>query len=143
MLGGVAWPSFTLHTAGDPAVERMDWVYPVLLWANTTLGLMSFYALGSRTQTGRSLLTVTRLPDLPVLDPRQLTAGQIEQAENIFHQFTDREFLPARKASVDETRIALDRAMLSDLLGLGEEVVDRVDVIRDQWCREPHLTGAA
>ena len=41
VLGGRAWPSFTLHRSDEPAEEREEWVYPVVLWANTTLGLMS------------------------------------------------------------------------------------------------------
>lgn len=140
-LGGRAWPSFTLHAEGEPAVERMDWVYPVLLWANTTLGLMSFYTLGTRAQAVRSSLSLTRQPDLPVLDPRTLTPGQIAEAAAIFGEFKDREFLPARKAAWDETRRDLDAAVLTRLLGFGDETLERVEVIRDQWCREPHLTG--
>ena len=140
-LGGRAWPSFTLHTEGGEAVERMDWVYPVLLWANTTLGLMSFYTLGNRIDPGRSSVSVSRLPDLLVLDPRALTPAQIKEAKTIFGEFEERQFLPASKAAEDETRCDLDEAVLTRLLGLGDEVLERVEVIRDQWCREPHLTG--
>ena len=146
-LGGRAWPSFVLHADGDPAVERMDWVYPVLLWANTTLGLMSFYALGYRSQPQRSVVKLTKLPGLLVLDPRSLTPDQLRKAEDIFNKFTTGEFSglefkPANKAAWDDTRKQLDEAVLTDLLGYGQDVLNRVDVIRGQWCNEPHLTGA-
>ena len=122
-------------------MKRVNWVYPALLWANTTLGLMSFYALGSRTQLKRSCLTLSRLPNLPVLDPRALNPAQIKEAKTIFGEFEERQFLPASKAAEDETRCDLDEAVLTRLLGLGDEVLERVGIIRDQWCREPHLTG--
>ena len=141
VLGGRAWPSFLLHT-GDTYTERMEWVYPVVLWANTTLGLMSFYFTGTRTQKRRSNLTITRLRELPVIDPRLLSPNQLKLAETIFHRFQGREFMPANMASQDLTRQALDRAILADLLELDLEVLKRVDVIRDQWCREPHLWRA-
>ena len=141
-LGGTAWPSFILHPRGRPPVEKMDWVYPVLLWANTTLGLMSFYLLGSRTQAGRSRITITRLPELLTLDARALTPDQISMAKTIFFRFQHREFMPANMANQDLTRQALDQAVLVDLLGINGPLLERVAVIRDQWCREPHLTGA-
>ena len=141
-IGGTAWPSFILHPKGEPPVENMDWVYPVLLWANTTLGLMSFYLLGSRTQAGRSRITITRLPELLTLDVRALNPDQLSMAEAIFFRFQHRDFMPANMAYQDLTRQALDQAVLVDLLGLDGPLLERVAVIRDQWCREPHLTGA-
>ena len=141
VLGGRAWPSFLLHT-GDTETERMEWVYPVVLWANTTLGLMSFYFTGTRTQKRRSNLTITRLRELPVIDPRLLSPNQLKLAETIFHRFQGREFMPANMASQDLTRRHLDQAVLIELLELDLEVMYRVDVIRDQWCREPHLWRA-
>lgn len=142
VIGGRAWPSFILHEQGEPAVEKMDWVYPVVLWANTTLGLLGFYALGTRTQAGRTSLSSTRRGNMLVLDPRRLTGEQLTTAEDIFTRFKDREFKAAREASTDETRKALDAAMLGELLGLDGDVLERVKVIRDRWCREPHLTGS-
>ena len=45
------------------------WEPAVLSWANTTLGLVAFWWRGSRQQRGRARLSITSLPDLPVLDP--------------------------------------------------------------------------
>ena len=141
-LGGTAWPSFILHSKGEPPVENMDWVYPVLLWANTTFGLMSFYLLGSRTQAGRSRITITRLPELLTLDVRALNPDQLSMAEAIFFRFQHREFMPANMANQDQARRDLDQAVIVDLLGINGPLLERMAVIRDQWCREPHLTGA-
>ena len=109
------------------------------LWANTTLGLMCFYITGSRTQAGRSTITISRLPELPVLDVRELSGDQLRLAETIFHRFQNREFLPANQAHRDLTRRDLDQAVLAELLKLDAEVLERTEVVRDQWSQEPHL----
>ena len=140
-LGGRAWPSFMLHAEDGPGKEAEEWIYPVLLWANSTLGLMSFYILGTRNQPARSSLTITRLPELPVLDPRQLTDNQLIKAADIFQEFKDQKFQQANMAAWDPVRKDLDRALLLDLLNCEQEALDRVDIIRSQWCREPHLVS--
>ena len=138
-IGGTAWPTFTLK---DPRWETV-----VLLWANTTLGLVAFWWAGSRQQIGRSRLTVTRLPELPVVDPRALTAGQLDQAQAVFDRFQGEEFLPANEAYRDDIRIALDEAVLTGILGLGtgadgkKQICESLQVLREQWCREPSVHG--
>ena len=138
-IGGRAWPSFTLHPKDNKRVEKMEWVYPVLLWANSTLGLMSFYITGTRNQKGRSSITVSRLPELLVLDPRKLSEEQLSKAENIFKQLKDKEFMAANMADRDPTRQELDKAIICELLGHPKEVLERLEIIREQWCNEPHL----
>ena len=139
-IGGRAWPTFTLR--------KPEWEPAVLLWANTTLGLVAFWWVGSRQQRGRAILTITRLPELPVLDTRKLAPGQLAAAEQIFDRFKDREFLPANEAYRDPTRIALDKAILIEMLGLhdiagtdADEVMESLKVLRNQWCREYSVHG--
>ena len=139
-IGGTAWPTFTLHdTKWEPAV---------LLWVNSTLGLVAFWWIGSRQQQGRARLTVTRLPELPVLDPRALAPKQLAAAEVIFDRFKGEEFLPANEAYRDPTRMALDEAVLIEMLGLhdiagtdADEVMESLTVLREQWCREHSVHG--
>ena len=132
-LGGRAWPNFKLHDE--------SWETPVVLWSNTTLGLMSFWWLGARQQQGRAILTLSTLPNLPVLDPRRLTDAQHAAAARLFAEFRDREFLPANEACRDETRQALDRAVLVDLLALPDDAMAPLDLLRRQWCAEPTVHG--
>ena len=133
-IGGRAWPTFKLHD------ER--WAPAVLLWANTTLGLISFWWAGSRQQPSRSNLTISRLGELAVLDPRTLTAEQVSAAAEIFNLISADRFLPANEAWRDETRQELDRMVLTDLLGLdATEVMPALAVLRYQWCLEPSVHG--
>ena len=132
-IGGRAWPNII------PA--RDEWTVPLVLWSNTTLGLLAFWWIGSRQQQGRAILTITQLPSLMVLDPRTLSKKRIAQAEVIFERFKKAKFLPANEAYRDDTRKALDRAVLVDLLRLPETTLEPLSILRDQWCTEPSVHG--
>lgn len=132
-IGGRAWPNFL-------CIEPY-WEIPLVLWANTTFGLLSFWWIGTRQQQGRAMLTISRMPSLPVLDPRILTDAQLERADAIFDEFQERTILPANEAWRDETRQALDRAVLIDLLRLPEDIMEPLALLRRQWCAEPSVHG--
>ena len=133
VIGGRAWPNFRCY---EPAWEAV-----LLLWANTTLGLISFWWDGLRTQQGRSVRSISMLPRLLTLDPRQLSEDQIARAQQILDRFADRMFLPANEAYHDETRHELDRTVLVELLELPESVLASLENVRLQWCAEPSVHG--
>lgn len=132
-LGGRAWPNFLMDSRKNEIVTT--------LWANTTLGLILFWWSGSVQQAGRAILTISRLPELLVLDARTLTDEQFTRADGIFNEFRERPFLPANEAYRDENRLALDEAVLVGLLGLPESILDPLAVLRRQWCAEPTVHG--
>ena len=132
-IGGTAWPNFLC--------SDLRWETPLVCWANTTLGLICFWWIGTRQQQGRARLTISKLPGLTVLDPRSLTSIQLDHAEEIFTQFRERRMLPANEAWRDEARKGLDRAVLIDLLGLTEDVLEPLTLLRHQWCAEPSVHG--
>ena len=132
-IGGTAWPNFLL--------ERDEWTLPLVLWANTTLGLIAFWWIGTRQQQGRARLTITQLPRLTVLDLRILSKKQIAQAKDIFERFRGKTFLPANEAYRDDARKALDRAVLVELLQFSEAVLEPLSILRNQWCAEPSVHG--
>ena len=133
-IGGRAWPNFLLN---KEAHEK-----PLALWANTTLGLFLFWWKGARQHPGRSILTISALPDLPALDTRKLNKKQIKYAAVLFDEFKERKFLPANEAYRDETRKDLDKAVLSGLLGLNwKKIEDSLSLLRKQWCEEPTVHG--
>ena len=132
-IGGTAWPNFLCFD--------QNWEKPLVLWANTTLGLIAFWWIGTRQQQGRARLTISKLPALTVLDPRQFNVAQLGRAEAIFEEFRERPMLPANEAWRDGARKALDHAVLIDLLGLPEDVMEPLAVLRHQWCAEPSVHG--
>ena len=135
-LGGTAWPNVIPR---EPLYEM-----PLLLWSNSTLGLILFWWQGTRQQQGRARITITKLPEMPVLDPRTLTKEQTDRCRDMFQGFKDRVFLPANEAYRDDTRKALDRALFlgsASVLQLDPELEEGLDLLRDQWCAEPSVHG--
>ena len=132
-LGGRAWPGF------QP--QREEWTSAIALWANSTLGLMAFWWMGSRQHQRRAITTITALPELPVLDARTLAPEQLLRANAIFQRFRTQTLLPANEAYRDDTRKALDRAVLVELLELPEAILPPLDNLRRQWCAEPSVHG--
>ncbi len=132
-IGGRAWPNFLC--------EEPRWEKALTFWANTTLGLIAFWWVGSRQQQGRASLSISRLPELTVLDTRTLSPKQLARADSLFDEFAGRDLLPANEAWHDETRQALDRAVLLDILDLPEDILEPLDLLRRQWCAEPSVHG--
>ena len=135
-LGGTAWPNVIPH--------EQCYEIPLLLWSNSTLGLILFWWQGTRQQQGRARITVTKLPELLVLDPRTLTEEQTNRCRIVFDEFEDRAFLPANEAYRDEVRKDLDRALFfgsASVLQLDPGLVEGLDLLRDEWCAEPSVHG--
>lgn len=132
-LGGRAWPNFIMNNVEH---EKL-----IVLWFNSTLGLMVYWWTGSRQQPGRTIMTITTIESLLSIDPQQLHRKKAKKAEDIFEQFREVEFLPANESYRDANRMALDEALLVELLGVSEDVVDEFDLIRRQWCAEPSVHG--
>ena len=135
-LGGRAWPNVIPH--------EQDYEMPLLLWSNSTPGLILFWWYGTRQQQGRVCITVTKIPELPVLDPRALTEEQTNRCRTVFEAFKDRVFLPANEAYRDQARKDLDRALFlgrASVLQLDPGLEEGLDLLRDQWCAEPSVHG--
>ena len=138
-IGGRAWPNYRLGGADGAHVATREKL--VALWMNTTLGLVGFWWLGTRQQQGRAVLTITRLGDLTSIDPRRLSMEQMRKATAIFDEFGDYDFRPAHEAVDDPARCRLDEAVLGDVLGMPSALLDRLAVLREQWCAEPSVHG--
>ena len=132
-IGGRAWPNVRF------ADDHFDPVFP--LWGNCTFGLLLFWWRSSRQQSGRGAMTINGIESLPVLDFRTLSDHQLTAAEEIFNEFRDRELMPAYLADADPNRALLDRRVVCDLLGFGEDVYEGVRRLAAKWCAEPSVHG--
>ena len=131
-LGGTAWPNVLPH--------QDQWTWSLLLWANSTLGLMMFWWTGTRQQQGRARMTISRLPELNVLDPRRLSVLQLQQCRAVCDEFRSRSLLPANEVYRDPARKELDSA-LWHVLELPRNLLSNLDLVREQWCAEPSVHG--
>ena len=133
VIGGAAWPGFVC----DEEKHEIS----IVLFANTILGLIAHWWVGSRTQKGRSMISVTKIPDMITIDPRLFTREQFAVADDIFNRFKEKDFLPANEAYHDTVRKELDQAVLIELLGLPESIKESLDLLRHKWCSEPSVHG--
>lgn len=131
-LGGTAWPNVLPH--------HEQWTWPLLLWANSTLGLMMFWWTGTRQQQGRARMTISRLPNMMTLNARCLSDTQLQQCRAFCDEFRNRSLLPANEAYRDPARKELDSA-LWDILELPRNLLSNLDLVREQWCAEPSVHG--
>ena len=138
-IGGRAWPSFQ-PTADDEA-ENESWEKALCAWLNSTLGLLGRWWVSNRQQKGRANVTVTTMGSIPVLDLRAIAADQRQALASVFDHFETRPMLPANEAYRDEARQELDKAVLCEVLGLPDSILDPLATLRLQWCAEPSVHG--
>ena len=132
-LGGVAWPNIIFPD------NRFD--YAFVLWCNSTLGLLQFWWHSNLQQSGRGRSTIHHTSTLPVLNFRTLTDAQLATAQAIFDDFRDKELQPAYLADADANRALLDRRVVCDLLGFGEDTYQAIRRLAAKWCAEPSVHG--
>ena len=131
-IGGTAWPNLRPR---DSTFE-----IPLLLWSNTTLGLMLFWWFGTRQQEGRARLPISTWPDILTLDVRKMNQLQLHEFDSIFKNFQSRDFLPANEAYRDTARQELDKEVLT-ILGVSDRAMEAFDLLRNKWCSEPSVHG--
>lgn len=132
-LSGLAWSGIKSHN------KKFD--IPIILWANSTLGLMTFWWNGSRQQAGRARLSLKKFPYLPILDARKLSNAYLDCMEEFFKQISTQDLLPANEAYRDDVRKSIDRFLLIDILKLPLETLESLSMIRLKWCCEPTVHG--
>ena len=132
-IGGTAWPNVSFED------ERYDYAFAV--WGNSTLGLLSYWWHSSRQQDGRGRTTMRTIETMPILDLRALSDAQLDTAREVFEEFRGLELRPAYLADRDANRALLDRRVVCDVLGLGEDVYDGVRLVAGKWCGEPSVHG--
>lgn len=132
-IGGRTWPTLQMH---DAEKEKVTCV-----WMNSTLGLVSYWMESNRSQGARGSTTVTAIPNIPTLNPSDLSPNALRAAVTIYEDMSRLKMLPANEAYRDEVRQELDRRILTEVLELDEESVDQLGIMRNQWCAEPTVNG--
>lgn len=132
-LSGLAWTGIKCH--------EDKYNLPIVLWANSTIGLMTFWWNGSRQQGGRARLSIKKFPFFPVLDGRKLSLEKQQKIDKFFEEIRSQDLLPANEAFCDPVRQRIDRFLLIEILELPDEVLASLDLIRMKWCCEPSVHG--
>lgn len=136
-IGGRAWISIKLPTADQEKV--------LVLWGNTTLGLLMYWWHASKQQAGRGSLAKSALQDLRVLDVTTLSDAQLAQAAALFDDLKYLPLKPLHELDSDANRKLLDRRFYGEVLGLPDSMLadgGPLDILRQKLCREPSIRGS-
>ena len=139
VMGGRAW---TALMCNDSDVKSA-----LLIWCNSTLGLLTRNCYAQTTQQGRATMQVKAIANFPVPDfsantpagehARTVARNRIEELSAMRLQPISYSFRDARRHSIDE--------VVLEMLGLNaDELAARtVATLRNHLCREPSVHGSS
>ena len=134
-----------VNTLPNVAFPNEVYEYAWALWGNSTLGLLCHWMQAGKQQQARGILGRMTLRSLPTLDVTQLTPAQLAIAARIFHELKHQPLRPFNEMTADPVRQNLDRRLLSEVLGFGEEehpeVHEGLALLRKKLCAEPSIHG--
>lgn len=135
-IGGRAWQSIRLDS-----VEQEK---TLVLWANTSLGILLRWWHSNREQAGRGNVVKTAMEDLPILNIAALTAQQLAKAVEIFDDTCEKALLPLHEIDKDPVRKELDERFARDVLGITSAILEPngpMDLLRKKLAQEPSIRG--
>ena len=137
--------SIGVNTIPNVAFANSEYDYVWTLWGNSTLGLLCYWMHGNKQHSGRGQIRLTALRAMPTLDMRKLDETAIQNAKNIFGEMKYKKMVPFNQMDEDPVRWELDRLLLSQVLGFGEEthseLHEGIRILRERLCKEPSIHG--
>jgi hypothetical protein len=135
-IGGRAWLSIRLSSV---ELEKA-----LVLWANTSLGLLLHWWHANKQQSGRGSIGKTALQTLPILDVTALKPNQLVEAVKLFDAMSNQQLLPLHEIDRDPIRKELDEKFVRNVLELSEPILmpgGPLEVLRMKLSREPSVRG--
>jgi hypothetical protein len=135
-IGGRAWLSIKLSS--------VDQEKALVLWANTSLGMLLRWWHSNKQQSGRGNIGKSTLQTLPVLDVTALKPKQLHAAVKLFDAMSEMELLPLHDIDKDPVRQELDEKFARDVLGLPAPMLapgGALELLRRKLAREPSIRG--
>ena len=139
-LGVRAWHTLSAH--GDDPLVSARRETALALWCNSTFGLLLHANHSNSAQEGRGQGNKGMLESMMTLDVRKLEAWQLDEAQAIWQEFSNRKFMPFYQSATDPARVELDERIVRDLLGLGEDAVAAVFKLRLLLASDPSIHGS-
>ena len=139
-LGVRAWHTLSAH--GDDPLLSARRETALALWCNSTFGLLLHANLSNRAQEGRGQGNKGMLEGMTTLDIGKLETWQLDETQAIWQEFGNRKFMPFYQCTTDPVRVELDKRIVRDLLGLGEDAVASVARLRTLLAEDPSIHGS-
>lgn len=135
-IGGRAWLSILLKST--------DLEKALVLWVNTSLGLLLHWWHTNKQQAGRGNIGKSALQTLPILDVTALKPKQLAEAVKLFDTMSEQQLLPMHEIDMDLVRKDLDEKFARKVLGLAAPILipgGPLEVLRMKLSREPSIRG--
>jgi len=136
-IGGRAWPSIKLANAEQGKA--------LVLWANSSLGLLLHWWYANRQQAGRGSIGIMAMESLPVLDVTKLSKETLAKAVTIFDDMKYNALRPVNEIAQDAVRAEIDTRLCTEVLGFPAELVapdGPLALLRQKLALEPSITGS-
>ena len=136
-IGGRAWLSIKLSSVD---VEKA-----LVVWANTSLGLLLHWWHANKQQPGRGIIGKSMLQTLPILDVTALEPKLLAEAVKLFDSMNEQRLLPLHELDTDPVRKELDEAFARNVLRLPESILTSggpLELLRMKLSREPSIRGS-
>jgi hypothetical protein len=136
-IGGRAWQTIKLDSVEQEKV--------LVLWGNTSLGLLLRWWHSNKEQAGRGNVGKTAMEGLPILKLSALAPPQLEDAVKIFDATCLKPLLPLHEIDKDPVRKELDELFAREVLGLSDSLLQSggaLDVLRKKLALEPSIRGS-
>jgi len=136
-IGGRAWTSLKLANAEQEKA--------LVLWANSSLGLLLHWWHANKQQAGRGSIGVSALESLPVLDVTKLSKGALAKAVAIFDEMKHKELRPVNEIAQDAVRAEIDTRLATEVLGFSPELAGPdgpLALLRQKLALEPSIAGS-
>jgi len=136
-IGGRAWPSIKLENAEKEKA--------LVLWANSSFGLLLHWWHANKQQSGRGSIGVSALESLPVLDVTKLSEEALAKAVSIFDEMKHKELRPVNEIDQDTTRAEIDTRLATEVLGLPPKLATPdgpLALLRQKLALEPSIAGS-
>ena len=136
-IGGRAWLSIRLSS--------VDQEKALVLWANTSLGLLLHWWHANKQQSGRGSIGKSMLQTLPILDVTALEPKLLAEAVKLFDAMGEQPLMPIHEVDRDPVRKALDEAFARNVLKLPESILASggpLELLRAKLSQEPSIRGS-
>ena len=136
-IGGRAWLSISLSS--------VDQEKALVVWANTSLGLLLHWWHANKQQSGRGSIAKTMLQTLPILDVTDLEPKLLAEAVKLFDTMNEQPLLPLHELDRDPIRKELDEAFARNVLKLPESILASggpLELLRAKLSQEPSIRGS-
>lgn len=135
-IGGRAWISIKM------ASEQHE--KALVLWANTTVGLLMHWWQANKQQAGRGNIGKSVLDDFVALNVNALNPGQLNTAATIFDEMCEKPLRSAHEMDMDEVRKELDERFFNEIFGADISLLVKdaaFDLLRKKLAKEPSIQG--